>query len=58
MGIAVIAYNMPLIDHPLDQIRIFADIVIGDKKDGATVFLLEDIENLGGIAVFISFVKG
>ena len=58
MGDAVGAHSVPLVDHALDQIRILLDIGGGHKKYGLDIFFLQDIQNIGGSAVFIALVKG
>lgn len=55
---AVVAHNMSLIDHALYQFGVGLAVMSGDKEYRLDFLLLEDIQDIGGIAVFIALVKG
>ena len=55
---AVVAHNMPLVDHALHQLGVGFDIVAGDEEHRLDVLFLEDVEDVSGVAVLISLVKG
>ena len=50
--------DMSLIDHPLNQLRLAFGVGYGDKEYGLYILFLQNIQNTGGIAVFIALVKG
>ena len=49
---------MSLIDHALYQFGVGLAVMSGDKEYRLDILLLEDIQDIGGIAVFIALVKG
>ena len=55
---AVIADDVALVNHPLNQLRLGLNIRHGDKKDCRHLFFQQHIQNCAGIAVLVPFVKG
>ena len=55
---AVVAYHMPLIYHPLYQLRLRLGKIAGDEEDGLDPLLLQGIQYLPGKAELIPLVKG
>ena len=55
---AVVAHHMPLIYHPLHQLRLRLGKIAGDEEDGLDPLLLQGIQYLPGKPKLIPLIKG
>lgn len=58
VAVRVVSEDMSLVDHPLYQLGLAADIMSGEKKDRPHPLLFESVQNRSGIAVLIALIKG
>ena len=54
----MIANQVALIMHALNDLRVALHIVAGDKEGRRRVFFLQNVQNFFCIAIFISGIKG
>ena len=58
MMVGVVAYDVPLAQHPADKIRILLNVIAHDKERGFDIVLRQCLQNRLGTAVFIACVEG
>ena len=54
----VVAHDVPLLNHTADQVGGGLDHVSHYKEGGRGLMVLQHVQDLGGVAVLISAVKG
>ena len=54
----MVGYDVALGDHALHQVRAGLQVVSDHEKGGGDLVLFQGVQDRGGIAVFITGVKG
>ena len=54
----MVADDMPVANHPRDKLGVILDLRQRAEKGGRHILFFEDIQNLFGVAVFITAVEG